>query len=398
MFVMNINCRFSPRQNSTRFSDEKDSSVINTNDASVASSAEATLMSALPSPAMSRRHLLRGVGAGALAVAGGSLLAACGAATTSSSTVSSGAASGTVGLQLVFIKNVQFAGSYFADQNGYWKNLGLNVNLMAGGPNLTVEPVVQSGKALVGITHTAQAVKAIINGADLQIIGTGFQKNPFVLISRAAAPIKTPQDLAGKKIGVQALDLPVFTAFLTANKIDKSTFTIVPLQSDPTPLVTGELDGIMGFYSNEPNFLRIKGVEPYNLLFDSFNYPLMEEAYIVKKSNLQDPAKRAQIVALMQGESKGWLDAVASVDKAADLAVNNYGKDLKLDTSQQVLAMKSEVDLVVTADTKAHGLFWMTDTLINGTVNSLKLGGVEATKDMFTLDVLNDVYKGKATV
>lgn len=355
-------------------------------------------MSALPPAAMSRRHLLRGVGAGALAVAGGALLAACGSATTASSTASSGAASGTVGLQLVFIKNVQFAGSFFADQNGYWKNLGLNVNLMAGGPNLTVEPVVQSGKALVGITHTAQAVKAIINGADLQIIGAGFQKNPFVLISRAAAPIKTPQELAGKKIGVQALDLPVFTAFLTANKIDKSTFTIVPLQSDPTPLVTGELDGIMGFYSNEPNFLRIKGVEPYNLLFDNFNYPLMEEAYIVKKSNLQDTAKRAQIVALMQGESKGWLDAVASVDKAADLAVNNYGKDLKLDVSQQVLAMKSEVDLVVTPDTKTHGLFWMTDTLINGTVNSLKLGGVEATKDMFTLDVLNDVYKGKATV
>jgi ABC-type nitrate/sulfonate/bicarbonate transport system substrate-binding protein len=327
---------------------------------------------------------------GLLTLVAALLLAACGGSS------DAGTAGGKVGLQLVFIKNVQFAGSFFADQNGYWKDEGLDVNLMAGGPNLTVEPVVTSGKALVGITHTAQAVKAINNGADLEIIGAGFQRNPFVLISQAAHPIKTPQELPGKKIGVQALDLPVFEAFLTANKIDKSTFTIVPLQSDPTPLVTGELDGIMGFYSNEPNFLRIKGVKPYNLLFDDFNYPLLEESYIVKKSNLKDPKKRAQIVALMKGESKGWSDAVANVDKSADLAVNVYGKDLKLDMKQQVLAMTSEVDLVLTDNTKKNGLFWMSDESIAGTVNSLKLGGVDASPAMFSNAILKEVYADKA--
>lgn len=298
----------------------------------------------------------------------------------------------------MFIKNVQFAGSYFADSKGYWKERGLEVTLLPGGPNLTVEPVVQSERALVGITHTAQVVSAIVNGADMKIIGSGFQQNPFVLISQAAKPIKTPQDLAGKKIGVQALDLPVFTAFLKASNVDKSTFSIVPLQSDPTPLVTGELDGIMGFYSNEPNFLRIKGVEPHTMLLNEFGYPLMEECYIVKQSSLDDEKKRKQIIALMQGESRGWTDALADPEAAAALAVNTYGKDLKLDMKRQVLAMKSQVDLVQTADTKAHGLFWMTDAAIEGTVKSLKLGGVQARADMFTREILDEVYQGKATV
>jgi ABC-type nitrate/sulfonate/bicarbonate transport system substrate-binding protein len=341
-----------------------------------------------------RRRLSRALPAGAALLAAAALLVGCSQAAPSGSGATGG---GAATMQLVFIKNVQFAGSYFADSKGYWRDRNLQVDLLAGGPNLTVEPVVESGRALVGITHTAQAVKAIGNGADLKIIAAGFQKNPFVLISRAVAPIKTPQDLAGKKIGVQALDLPVFTAFLAANKVDKSTFTIVPLQSDPTPLVTGELDGIMGFYSNEPNFLRIKGVEPYTMRLDDFGYPLMEEAYIVKQSSLDDPVKRAQIVSLMQGESLGWTDALANNDAAADLAVNRYGKDLGLDMNQQKLAMKSEVDLVQSDDTKAHGLFWMSDALIAGTVSSLKLGGVDADASMFTRAVLEDVYKGKAT-
>jgi ABC-type nitrate/sulfonate/bicarbonate transport system substrate-binding protein len=301
-------------------------------------------------------------------------------------------------LQLVFIKNVQFAGSFFADSKGYWRDRHLRVNLLSGGPNLTVEPVVESGRALVGITHTAQAVKAIDNGADIKIIAAGFQKNPFVLISRASAPIKNPRQLAGKKIGVQALDLPVFTAFLAANKVDPATFTIVPLQSDPTPLVTGELDGIMGFYSNEPNFLRIKGVEPYTMRLDDFGYPLMEEAYIVKQSSLDDPVTRAQIVALMRGESLGWRDALANPDAAADLAVNRYGKDLGLDMNQQRMAIRSEIDLVQTNETKQHGLLWMSDGLIAGTVHSLKLGGVNADPSMFTREILEEVYRGRATV
>ncbi|OLT07782.1 hypothetical protein BJF90_13955 [Pseudonocardia sp. CNS-004] len=340
--------------------------------------------------------MLQVLGGGALAVAGGSVLAACGGSAGGAGASDPG--SGKVALQFVFIKNVQFAGSYFADSKGYWRDRGLQVELLPGGPNLTVEPMVESDRALVGITHTAQAVKAILNGADLKIIGAGFQKNPFVLISRAVAAIRTPQDLAGKKIGVQALDLPVFTAFLSASNVDKSTFTIVPLQSDPTPLATGELDGIMGFYSNEPNFLRIKGVEPYTMLLDDFGYPLMEECYIAKQSSLDDPAKRQQIVSLMQGESLGWTDALANPEAAADLAVNNYGKDLNLDMNQQIMAMKSEIDVVQTDDTKAHGLFWMSDDLIAGTVNSLKLGDVNASPDMFTREILEEVYQGKATV
>jgi hypothetical protein len=66
-----------------------------------------------------RRGFLQAVGGGAAVVAGGAVLAACGVSTSSGSSSASG--SGKVALQFVFIKNVQFAGSYFATSKGYWK-------------------------------------------------------------------------------------------------------------------------------------------------------------------------------------------------------------------------------------------------------------------------------------
>jgi ABC-type nitrate/sulfonate/bicarbonate transport system substrate-binding protein len=344
---------------------------------------------------MRRRGFLAAAAGSVAAMAGGGLLAACGSSTTSSSTPKGPA---TVGLQFNYLKTVQFAGSFMAAEKGFYQAGGLSVNLMAGGPNLAVEPVVASGKALVGISHTAEAVNAIVNGADLKIIGAGYQKNPFCIVSTAAKPISAPHDMIGKKIGVSATNLPVWQAFLKANGIAESQIKVVTIQFDPTPLASGEVDGFMAFYTNEPIILELKGIAVKTLLFDDFGYPLLEDVYITKSASLQDAGKRKQVVALMKAEAQGWAAAVADPAAAATLAVTKYGAALKLDQNQQVRDARAQNALVTGPDTQAHGLLWMTPEKIAATVKSLSLGGSKATAAMFTTEVLQDVYQGKAAV
>lgn len=57
---------------------------------------------------------------------------------------------GKVAYQFSWIKNFQFAGEYVADYKRYYAAEGIEVDLLAGGPTLSVEPVVVSGKALIG--------------------------------------------------------------------------------------------------------------------------------------------------------------------------------------------------------------------------------------------------------
>ena len=380
---------------------------------------------------ISRRHLFsRGAQyAALLGAAGGlgSILAACGSSTAASSSaapasvapsiaaassaapasvapsaaVSASAASSAsagaltpVALQFCYLKNVQFAGSFFATTKGYYKNAGLDVTLLPGGPSIAPEPIVVSGKALAGITHTAEAVSAIINGADLTIIGACFQKNPTCIASSAAKPIKTPTDMYGKKIGISDSNAPIWNSFVKANNLDASKVTVVTVGFDVTSLASGEIDGLMAFAPNEPSILKLKGFDTYSLLLSDFKYPLMEDLYIAKASDVKNPAKLKTLAALMKGESLGWADVLKDPDGAASLAVDNFGKDLKLDLAQQKLDVASQNDFTADADTKAHGLFWMTDEKIAGTVASLALGGVKATPAMFTNAVLTEVYKG----
>lgn len=345
---------------------------------------------------LGRRAFLRGLGGGAVILAGGGVLAACGGAASGGSSAS--ASSSAAALQLCYLKNVQFAGSLVADNNGFYKKAGLDVTITAGGPNLAVEPVVQSGKALLGITHTAQAINAIDGGADLVVIGAGYQKNPFCIVSKADAPISGPADLVGRKIGVSAANLPVWQAFLKANGIDESTVKVVTIAFDPTPLASGEVDGFVAFYTNEPSLLEAKGVKTKTFLLNDAGYPLLEDVYVAKKSTLNDKDARARLVSFMTAEAQGWQAAIADPTMAATLAVTKYGVDLKLDQAQQVKQANLQNELVVSSVTKEHGLFWMSDADIASTVRSLTLGGANAKTEMFTNSVLQEVFAKGPTV
>ena len=344
---------------------------------------------------MDRRAFMRiGLGAAGAGLAG-AFLSACGThGGTSKPAAGSSQSLTPVSLQLVYLENTQFAGSYFAEVNGYYKQGGLAVTLLPGGPSIAPEPIVASGRALMGITHTNEAVQAIANGAPLSIVGAGYQKNPFCLISRASAPIDDPHAMIGKKIGVSISSQPIWLAFLKANGIDPRQIDVVTVQFDPTPLASVEIDGLIGFYTNEPIILETKGTPVHTFLLNDFGFPELEELYIVRSADLKDPAKLKLITALLRAESMGWQQAVTNPSEAARLSTYQFGKNLHLIYEQQVLEAKAQVALVTGPVTEKHGLFWMDPADVDATLHSLSLGGVTGKSSMFTNQVLEAIYHG----
>jgi ABC-type nitrate/sulfonate/bicarbonate transport system substrate-binding protein len=338
--------------------------------------------------------------AGGIAGAGtfAEFLTACGSSSSSKTSSPSSAAAAKVSIQFSWIKNVEFAGSYIADNKGYYKAQGIDADLVAGGPTATIEPDVQSGKILIGINSPSSTSEAVAKGADLKIIATMYQKSPFAIMSLASNPLKTPQDMIGKKIGVQAANQSIWLAFLKANSIEASKLTTVPVQFDPTPLANKQVDGWFSFVNNEPNLLKVKGVDTFTFLLNDFHYPSITNTYFVKTDTLSDKAKRESVVKFMRAEIKGWQDNIKDPTLGATLTVNDYGKALKLDVKEQTLENDAANVLIQSDDTKAHGLFWMSDEKIAETVATITAGGGTISKDLFTTEILKEVYGGKNTI
>jgi ABC-type nitrate/sulfonate/bicarbonate transport system substrate-binding protein len=347
-----------------------------------------------------RRTFLRlgARGAAGLAVLGaaGTALAACGDGGAQPAT--SGTSLGTLSYQLSWIKNVEFAGQYIADTNGYYTGAGFStVNLMAGGPNVSQDSVVAAGKALVGISSPDITGAAILKGAPLIVLGAQYQKNPFCIMSLASAPITEPGQMVGRKIGVQATNEPVWNAFLKANKLDPASITKVPAQFDPSPLVSKEVDGWFSFFTNEPNLLKTKGVDTAVMLLNDHGYPMVSEIYVVRKDAVGKD--RAKVKAMLIGDIKGWRDSVKDPGLGAKLAATVYGKDLGLDEAEQKLESAAQNTVVRTADTDANGLFTITDQQVDETIKTLALGGLTIKPEqLFDLSVLKEVYQADPTL
>jgi ABC-type nitrate/sulfonate/bicarbonate transport system substrate-binding protein len=311
------------------------------------------------------------------------------------SAVGAGAATpdyGQLDFQLSWVKNVEFAGAYIADTKGYYKKAGFSsVNLLSGGPNVQQDAVVQSGKAFACISAPDITSSAINNGASLITIGAQYQKNPFAVMSLKKSPIKTPQDMIGKKIGVQATNEPVWNAFLKANNIDPSKIDKVPVQFDPTPLAKGTVDGWFSFFTNEPNALKLKGVPNTYFLLADYNYPLVSETYVVKTDTLD--SDRDKLKAFLVAEIQGWHANLKNPTLGATLAAKKYGKDQNLTVKEQTLESKDENSVILTSDTFDNGLFTISDELVQENIDTLKLAGIDITADkLFDLSVIQEVY------
>ncbi|MBA4024484.1 MAG: ABC transporter substrate-binding protein [Gordonia sp.] len=336
-----------------------------------------------------RRSFLRYSMIAGGAVGSASVLAAC----SSGSSDSGGASATNPKVQLSWQKNIEFAGEYFALENGYYEAAGLGTPelITGGGPGTGVETGLTSNKVWIGMTAPQLTAPVILQGAALKTIAATFQKNPFCIVSGAQTPILSPQEMKGKKIGVQASNENVFKALLTANGMVESDVQKITVQYDPTPLTTEEVDGWVSYVTNEPITLAEGGFPNANFLFADFNLPLVAETLVVRQETIDN--ERDKLKAFLKADIQGWYDAVADPAKSAELAVTKYGKDLGLELGEQTKEAEAQNLLIVNDDSKANGLLTITPALIDLNIEALAKAGYEITAEqLFDMSLIQEVY------
>lgn len=309
---------------------------------------------------------------------------------------------GDLTLQYSWIKNEEFAGEYYADSEGYYTDAGFSKVTAVAGPSTGVAELIE-GSADVALSDSASVGAAIAEqDAPLKMIGATFQKNPFTILSLTdGGNITTPEDLVGKKIGVQASNENVFNALLNANGISPDDVTIVPVEFDPTPLIDGTVDGFMAYLTNEAITVGAEN-DVTNLAYAENGVPYVAETFSVTDEYLAD--NRDKLKAFLTAEIKGWTD-VFQEDPADTVALvetyYNAGADagdinadfgpLPATTGDSLAA---EMELISTPETEENGLFTISDDLKAETIASLSAAGWDVSEDdLFDTSIIDEIYE-----
>lgn len=345
-----------------------------------------------------RRPLL--AAAVALTLAGS--LAACGG----DDDAEAGDGFGTISVQYSWIKNEEFTGEFYAYENGYYDEAGFDEVNGISGPDTGVAKLL-SGEVEVALSDAASIGAAIAEqDAPLKIIGATFQKNPFTILSIAdQANITTPEDLVGKRIGVQDSNASVFRALLSANGLSEDDVTIVPVDFDPTPLMNGQVDGFMAYLTNEALTVQLAGYEIANLPYAENGVPFVAETFSVTDQTLAED--REMLKAFLTAEIRGWTDVFQeSTEDSVDLVVDYYNAAASdnaegleavfgaLDPEKTGLALEATKELISTDETEENGLFTISEELQEQTVASLAAAGWEVEVDqIFDTSIIDEIYE-----
>src|SRR6201985_647940 len=112
------------------------------------------------------------------------------AAAVSLAALSTAHAADKVTLQLKWVTQSQFAGYYVAKDKGLYKDVGLDVEIRPGGPDINPSQVIAEG--VVDWMPSPLATRE--KGVPLVNIAQPFQKSAMELTCRKETGIKTPAD------------------------------------------------------------------------------------------------------------------------------------------------------------------------------------------------------------
>lgn len=230
----------------------------------------------------------------------------------------------TVTVQLKWFHQFQFAGFYAAIEQGYYRAAGLDVRLVAGGPDIDPAAAVAEGRADFGVGTSALIIDRDA-GRDLVAVAAIFQHSPFVLAARRVPGIDGPRDLVGRRLMVESHSAELF-AYLHAAGVRADQITLVPHSGNVQALREGTVDAMTAYTTTEPYDL-IEGRIPYQIMnprqygIDFYGDTLFTSGRLARE-------KPELVRAFRDATIAGWRYALEHSGAVIDLIQERYQADI----------------------------------------------------------------------
>ncbi|MCG8617073.1 MAG: PAS domain S-box protein, partial [Desulfobacterales bacterium] len=247
-------------------------------------------------------------------------------------------------LQLRWDHQFQFAGYYAAKWQGYYENVGLDVEIRSAVTREAIRSAVSEvaeGRADFGI-GAADILKARDSGAPLVVVAAIFQQSAAAFYTRKETVIHSPGDFLRLRVARRPNDLIdiEFQAMLKAEGFDPEHIEPYPHQPGLAHLISGKVDVAPGYAINIPFTAKTNGVElneirPVQYGIDFYGDALFTRQDIIDRS--------PDLVARFKAASiKGWEYALENSDTMVGRIVEELNRIKTVDDLAQLNRYQSQ--------------------------------------------------------
>ena len=254
-----------------------------------------------------------------------------------------------VSLQLQWVIQAQFAGYFAAQDEGFYADQCLEVEIVEGGVDIVPQQQLADGAVDFALAWVPKALASREAGADIVDIAQVFQRSGTLQVSFAEAGITSPEDFESKKIGNWGFgnEYEIFAALAQVGLDPARDVELVQQQFDMVGLLQGDIDAAEAMTYNEyaqvleavnPDTGELYQPEDLNVVsYEEEGVGMLQDAIWADAERIgSDDAYRDIAVRFVTASLQGWAFCRDNVETCRDIVV---AKGSQLGDSHQLWQM-----------------------------------------------------------
>jgi len=219
----------------------------------------------------------------------------------------------------------QFAGYYAAKEKGFYKEEGLDVDLLEFQPGEKhYINKVSDNDAEYGVADTG-LIWAYSKGKPVVMLSQIFQHSPMVFFTLKSSGIINPYQLAGKKVSTDIFrvgNAQLHIMFLETLGDFRKKVKLVKPYYDYNKLINKEVDAMGGYITDQPFWFKSKGVEINIINPQNYGIDFYGDNFFTNKKEIKEHPERVK--KMMRASLKGWNYALDHPDEIIELILKKY--------------------------------------------------------------------------
>ena len=245
---------------------------------------------------------------------------------------------------------------YYAQENGYFAEEGLNVNLISPADNVDSITFVGSGRAQIGLTYPVDIINSAEQGMSVKALGSVCAQQLDCMCTLATNTEITSDlsTLKGKKIGYSGTAISEAVVRTIANNagLADDDYEMINVGYDlVTSLTTEKVDLVTGIFMNdEIPTMELAGYDVNVFYEEDYGLPEMYGLVMAVNSDAYD-ADPEIYQGFLRACEKGFEDMKSDEDAAIDLIMDKMNSDDNpLDETQQRESYRILMERMETSD------------------------------------------------
>jgi len=280
-----------------------------------------------------------------------------------------------------WVAEAEHGGFYQALADGTYRNYGLDVTIVPGGPQVNNRILLPVGKLDFFMSaNTLQSFDAVEQNVPTLVVASMFQKDPQVLIAHPDQGIEKFEDLRKLTLFVSKEGLNSYYQWLKADH-GFNDAQAKPYTFNPQPFLVDRKSAMQGYVTSEPYAIEKQArIKPKVFLLADYgfnSYSTLIETRRDLVDNKPDLVQRFVDASII-----GWYKYLYDDNSAGNALIKKHNPEMTDDLLAYSVAKMKEYGIVDSGDSLTLGIGAMTDArMINFFDKMVRAGVVKPTVD-----------------